>query len=171
MVLVPKAPVGLNFEGFLEQFCGHSEQMWKSETTILLERGLENQALEGLRLTLFCHLYVHVFMTCLFQDFCHNCAISSAFLCPLGLHLSPKNAISLNSVFLISITGTSDVGALGRRAERGGRRESFWEASGMHLGPIHLRFSPLVRDHTHISMDLSMDISMDISMGIIQDIH
>ena len=30
MVLVPKAPVGLNFEGPLEQFCRHSEQMWKS---------------------------------------------------------------------------------------------------------------------------------------------
>ena len=30
MVLVPRAPVGLNFEGPLAQFCRHSEQMWKS---------------------------------------------------------------------------------------------------------------------------------------------
>ena len=54
----------------------------KVETTILLESGLENQALEGLCVNLFCHFYVHVFMTCLFQDLCHNCEISRAFGSP-----------------------------------------------------------------------------------------
>ena len=64
------------------------------------------------------------------------------------------------------------------------RSESKWHcAEGIcgtsqvrgELGGIHLRFSPLVWDHTRISMDismdLSMDISMDISMGISKEIH
>ena len=40
----------------------------KVETTILLERGIGNQALEGLCVVLFCHLYAHVFMPCFFYD-------------------------------------------------------------------------------------------------------
>ena len=71
----------------------------KVETAILLERGVENQALEGLRVNLFCHFYMHVFMTRLFQDLCANCARSGAFVCPLLHHFGHHFVIISTNFF------------------------------------------------------------------------
>ena len=48
MVLVPKAPVGLNFEGPLEQLCRHSEQMWKSVNYDSTREGTRKSSFGGL---------------------------------------------------------------------------------------------------------------------------
>ena len=58
----------------------------KVETTILLERGVENQALEGLCVVLFCDLYAHVFMACFFHDLFVNFVACVVFVCPFRLH-------------------------------------------------------------------------------------
>ena len=59
----------------------------KVETTILLERGIENQALEGLCVVLFCDLYAHVFMACFFHDLFVNFVAFDVFVCPFRVHV------------------------------------------------------------------------------------
>jgi hypothetical protein len=69
----------------------------KVETTILLERGVENQALEGLCVVLFCDLYAHVFMPCFFYDLFVNFVACVVFVCPFRVHFWQDFAIMLTS--------------------------------------------------------------------------
>ena len=96
------------------------------ETAILLESRIENQALEGLRVNLFCHFYMHVFMTRLFQDLFANCARYGAFVCPFLHHFGHHFVIISTNFFRhlfevgIFLTLRSRRGHLGHISDKGG---------------------------------------------------
>ena len=67
----------------------------KVETTILPERGVDNQALEGLWVVLFCHLFAHVLMPCFFYDLFVKFVACVLFVCPFRVHFWQDFAIML----------------------------------------------------------------------------
>ena len=79
----PQASILKGFGCLLEQTLNKSE---KAKTTIPCGKGLQNQALEGLCFTMFCHFHVQVFGTSFFHDSFDDLSAFYTFVHPLEAH-------------------------------------------------------------------------------------